>query len=95
MAKEDYHEGLSPTVFQVIEQFAAAMRADDGVEGHAINRLENLLRKGSVPKPDETNEAFFELELTRFRGYFTLRKGGIHDATNTKIVFSRLQTTDD
>ena len=60
MANEDNHVGLSPTVLHVIEQFAAAMRADDGVEGHTIDRLEKLLRKGAVPKPDEIKAALFD-----------------------------------
>lgn len=60
MANEDNHERLSPTVLHVIEQFAAAMRADDGIESHAIGRLEKLLRKGAVPKPDEINAALFD-----------------------------------
>lgn len=63
MANEDSHVGLSPTVLHVIEQFVAAMRADDGVEGHAIDRLEKLLRKGAVPKPDEINAALFDPPL--------------------------------
>ncbi len=60
MASEDGPTGLSPTVVQVIDQFAAAMRADDGIQGDAIDRLEMLLRKGTVPKPDEINAALFE-----------------------------------
>jgi len=60
MANEDNHVRLSPTVLHVIEQFVAAMRADDEVEGHAIDRLENLLRKGAVPEPDEINTTLFD-----------------------------------
>ena len=60
MANDDDHGGLSPTVLHVMGQFAAAMRADDEVEGHAIDRLEKLLRKGAVPKPDEINTALFD-----------------------------------
>ena len=59
MVNEDKHIGLSPTVLHVIDQFAAAMRTDDGVEGYAIDRLEKLLRKGAVPKQDEINAALF------------------------------------
>jgi hypothetical protein len=51
---------LSPTVLQVIDRFVAAMRADDGIQNDAIERLENLCRKGAVPKPDEINAALFE-----------------------------------
>lgn len=51
---------LSPTVVRVIEQFAAAMRADDSIENDGIDRLEKLLRKGAVPKPEEINAALFD-----------------------------------
>jgi len=60
MADEDSYAVLSPTVLHVIEQFVAAIRADDGVEGYAIGRLEKLLQKGAVPKPDEINAALFD-----------------------------------
>ena len=60
MANEDNHVGLSPIVLHAIEQFAADMRADDEIEGHAIDRLEKLLRKGAVPKSDEINAALFD-----------------------------------
>ncbi|MBI4529873.1 MAG: hypothetical protein HY695_39240 [Deltaproteobacteria bacterium] len=60
MANEKNYVGLSPTVSYVIEHFAAAMRADNEIPDDAIERLEKLLRKGAVPKPDEINSAFFE-----------------------------------
>ena len=60
MATEDNHVGLSPTVLHVMEEFATAMRADDGIQGDAIDRLEKLLRKGVVAKPDEINAALFD-----------------------------------
>jgi hypothetical protein len=60
MANEDGQIGISPTVLQVIHQFVARMRADNGIEGHAIDRLETLLRKPAVPKPDEINAALFD-----------------------------------
>ena len=60
MAYEEGASVLSPTVVQVIDQFAAAMRADDSIENDAIDRLEKLLRKGAVPKPEEINAALFD-----------------------------------
>ncbi len=60
MANEGDQVGLSPTVLHAIEQFAAAMRADDGIEDDAIDRLEALLRKGAVPKADEINTTLFD-----------------------------------
>ncbi len=60
MADENGKVGLSPTVLQVIDQFTARMRTDEGIEGGALDRLEKLLRKPAVPKPDEINRALFD-----------------------------------
>jgi hypothetical protein len=60
MANEDRPVSLSPTVSQVIDEFTARMRADDGIKGAAIDRLEKLLRKPAIPKPDEINAALFD-----------------------------------
>ena len=60
MANENDYIDISPTVLQVIEQFVATMRADPGIADDAIDRLNNLLRKGGVPKLDEINAALFE-----------------------------------
>lgn len=60
MAKDDQAATLSPMVAQVIDQFAAALRADDKIADEAVNRLEKLLRRGAVPKPDEINAALFD-----------------------------------
>lgn len=61
MASDHIPVPLSPTVSQVIDQFVAAMRADDGIPDDAIDRLEKILRKATVPKPDDINAALFEL----------------------------------
>lgn len=60
MANENDPLGLSTTVLQVLEKFVAAIRADDEIDGEAIDRLEILLRQGTVPKPDEIYTAMFE-----------------------------------
>lgn len=60
MVKDDQAATLSPMVAQVIDQFAAALRADDKIADEAVNRLEKLLRRGAVPKPDEINAALFD-----------------------------------
>lgn len=61
MAKNDSSRlSLPPTVVQVIAAFAAAMRADNGIDSAAVDRLEKLLRQGSVPKPNDINAALFE-----------------------------------
>jgi hypothetical protein len=60
MENENQRIELSPTVLNVIKQFAAAMRADGNIQNDAIDRLEKLLLKGTVPKYDEINSTFFE-----------------------------------
>ena len=44
MADDEINVGPSPTVKQVIDQFIASLRSDDGIEGNAINNLEKLLQ---------------------------------------------------
>jgi len=60
MANKNDHIVVSPTVLQVVEQFVAAMRADPAIADGAIARLDNLLRKGTVPKPDKISTILFE-----------------------------------
>ena len=63
MASEGASAGLSPTVVQVFDQFVAVLRADDAMQNDAVDRLEKLLRKGNVPKPEEIYAALFESPL--------------------------------
>lgn len=60
MTNSDNSMVLSPTVVHVIEQFIAAMRADEAIDEESINRLETLLQQGLVPKPDDINVALFK-----------------------------------
>jgi hypothetical protein len=60
MSKEDDHVVIPPTALQVIEEFVAVMHADPDIPDDAINRLETLLIKGMIPKPDDINKALFE-----------------------------------
>lgn len=60
MASDDDPKLLSPTVSLVIDQFATAMRADDGIEDDAIDRFEKLMQQGNVPNPDEIYAALFD-----------------------------------
>jgi len=59
MANENDQVALSPTVLHVVEQFVAAMRADAVIANEAIDRLDQLLRKGVVPKLEDINAALF------------------------------------
>ena len=51
---------LSPTVLKVINEFVAALRADDDVDEAAADRLERLLKQTSVPKPDDIRAVLFD-----------------------------------
>ena len=59
MASSDDSISLSPTVVQVVDQFVTALRADEQVPDHAIDRLDATLRGGTVPKPDQLPEILF------------------------------------
>lgn len=60
LADENNYTVISPTVLRVIEQFIAVMRADSSIEDSAIDRLENLLRQGSIPKPEKIDAVLFK-----------------------------------
>lgn len=60
VSKEGDPMVIPEIVSQVIEEFATAMRNDPDIPKDAIGRLVTLLRKGTVPKPDEINTALFE-----------------------------------
>lgn len=60
MANENDHIVVSPTVLKVVEQFVAAMRADSAIADEATDRLDNALRKGTVPTPNEISAILFE-----------------------------------
>ena len=54
--------GLSPTVSRVIEEFSAAMRADETIDNEMVDRLEQLLRSGTIPKSTEIKSTLFSSE---------------------------------
>lgn len=60
MTDDEIHETHSQTVLQVIDKFVAELRADDGIQDAATDRLDALLRREGVPKHDELNVALFE-----------------------------------
>ena len=51
---------LSPTVKKVLDEFVSAMKGDDAINRDAIDRLDQVLREGTVPKPDEIHRAMFQ-----------------------------------
>jgi hypothetical protein len=55
--EEGSHLGLSPTVMRVIREFVAEMREDSAIDAAAVDRLEELLLRGTVPKPEDLADA--------------------------------------
>jgi hypothetical protein len=56
---EQKNEPLSPTVNKVLDEYLAALRADEEINSEAAGRLDALLRKGKVPKLDDIDAALF------------------------------------
>ncbi len=59
MVSSDDSISLSPTVVQVVDQFVSALRADEQIPDHAIDRLDAILRQGTVLKPDQIPAILF------------------------------------
>lgn len=60
MANEKDHIVVPATVQKVLKKFLVAMRDDPSIPEDGIARLEALLLKGEVPKPDDIKAALFE-----------------------------------
>lgn len=60
MSGKKYSAPLSPTVSQVIDEFIGAVKADDTIDNAEVARLEQLLRQGTVPKPEDISTALFD-----------------------------------
>lgn len=52
---------LPPTVDQIVESFMSSLRSDGQLDAGAIDRLNDLMQKGVIPKPDEIHTALFGL----------------------------------
>ena len=57
MSKQNENSPLSPTVTKVLDEYVAALRLDQEIEIEAINRLDTLLRRGRLPKPEDIDLA--------------------------------------
>jgi hypothetical protein len=51
------NESISPTVIKVLDEYIAALHADDEIDNEAVDRLNAVLRKGKVPKFDDIDAA--------------------------------------
>jgi len=59
MSAEESFKVLSSTVSDVIDEFLAEMRDDADIDGAAVDRLGLMLKRGTVPKPEELAAAVF------------------------------------
>lgn len=59
MTHKNDNVDLAPTIRLIVEQFTAAMRADDAIDNNTIDRLEKLLLLGNIPNLDEIKTALF------------------------------------
>ena len=55
------YSGLSPTVVKVLDEFTNVLYHDKEIPDPVINRLNDLLRKGTVPKSEEINNSVFHV----------------------------------
>ena len=56
---ENKTESISPTVTKVLDEYIAALHADEEIDDGAADRLDALLRKSKVPKFDDIDAALF------------------------------------
>jgi hypothetical protein len=56
---EQKDEPLSPTVNRVLDEYCAALHADEEIDNESADRLVALLRKGKVLKFDDIDAALF------------------------------------
>ena len=59
MSDANDKSNLSATVSQVLGSFIKALRDDEKIDNAAIDRLEDLILAGSLPKPEEIATAMF------------------------------------
>ena len=60
MTDNDLSTLLSPTVVHVLGNFTEAMHGEDDIPDYAVERLDALLKKGTVPKADDISAALFD-----------------------------------
>lgn len=54
-------EPRSPTATKVLDEYLVALLSDDDLDNEMVGRLDLLLRKSNVPKPDDIDTALFPL----------------------------------
>lgn len=56
---ESKNEMISPTVKKVLDAYIDVLHADKEIDNKNADRLDVLLRKGKIPKPEEFDIALF------------------------------------
>ena len=57
MADENF--SLSPTLVKVLDEYRDTLLKNNQIDGDAVGRLDQLLRRGKVPKFEEIDKAVF------------------------------------
>ncbi|MGH0003870.1 hypothetical protein ACQU0X_27670 [Pseudovibrio ascidiaceicola] len=55
-------EPLSPTVTKVLNTYLEALKEDSDINDEAAERLNDLLRQGTIPKPSDVDVALFSAD---------------------------------
>ena len=48
-----------PIVTKVLDEYLTVLRADEEIDSEAAEQLDELLRKGKAPKPDDIDATLF------------------------------------
>lgn len=65
MATKEDSISLSPTVTRIINEFSAALHSDETIDNTMVDRLDQLLATGRIPKPTEIKSVLFTTEQER------------------------------
>lgn len=57
---EHTNESISPAVKRVLDEYIDALHGDEEINREAADRLDALLRKGSVPKVEDIDAALLQ-----------------------------------
>lgn len=56
---KDQGPPISPTLAKVLDKFLEVLQVDDVIEDAVAARLDELLRSGKTPKPEDISAALF------------------------------------
>lgn len=58
MTEQD-NEALSQIVTKILDEYLSALRDDSDIDNEMVDRLNALLRRGKVPKPEDIASTLF------------------------------------